>query len=396
MRLRLLTVPLLVLAAAVAAALVDPPLWTAAAIAAGGGVAVGWWLSRSALAATVRRAEGVQQVLAALPVAVLLFDDEHLRYANPEAERVFGIATPVGATPPDLGAPVLTEAVSRAGRTGETADMELERDGRQLRASASLTSSGEVALVVTDLTEIRRADAVRRDFVLNASHELKTPVASIQALADSLPLATERDPVRASSMIESLQREAARMGQLVRDLLDLVRLEERLGEDEPGEADLVELVRTQAARVADAARDHAVEVRTDIPDVARVTGSPGDVRIVVANLLDNAVAYNRRDGTVTVAVAATDEAVILEVRDTGIGISAADQERIFERFYRVDPHRSRRAGGTGLGLALVRHAVRRLGGEVELASTPGEGTAVTVRLPAAARHERDSAPATGS
>jgi signal transduction histidine kinase len=357
--------------------------WLAAGLGLVAGAGLGWWVARWASTTARRRAEGVQQVLAALPVAVLLFDDEGLAYANPEARRVVELDAAAASSPPHVDAPAVADAVNRARRTGQAIDGELERDGRQWQVSASPTACGQVGVVITDLTEVRRTDAIRRDFVLNASHELKTPVASIQALADSLRLATERDPARAASMLESLEREAARMSQLVRDLLDLVRLEERTGEEEPAEADLAELVRTQTTRVAQAAAEQGMDLRVDVPDVARVAGSPGDVRIVVANLVDNAVAYNRHGGTVTARVTRAGDDVVLEVSDTGIGISPEDQQRVFERFYRVDPHRSRRAGGTGLGLALVRHAVRRLSGELQLDSTLGQGTTLTVRLPPA-------------
>lgn len=376
----LVAVPALAAAVAAAAALAAPAVWTAALAAGAVGAGVAWWLARVAAAMDARRVARVRQVLDALPVAVLLFDGDRVGYANSEARRTLAIAPGAAA---ELGARELSDTVAQAGRTGETVEVEIERGGRHLRACASRADGGQVALVVTDHTETRRTDEIRRDFVLNASHELKTPIASMQALAESMELAMGRDPQRALQMLASLQREAVRLGRLVRDLLDLARLEERGGSDEPTEADLAAVVRSQVERVEAAARARDIDVRADAPDAARVAGRPGDVRLIVDNLLDNAVAYNREGGAVTARVSRAGDHVTLEVADTGIGIPPSAQGRVFERFYRVDAHRSRLSGGTGLGLAIVRHAVRRLGGEVALASEPGEGTTVTVRLPTA-------------
>ncbi|MDQ3710453.1 MAG: ATP-binding protein [Actinomycetota bacterium] len=325
----------------------------------------------------------VERLLEAFPTAVLLFTVDGLAYANPTARALFGL-TRAGARSPlqALGVEGLAHAVTEVRETGRTVTVEVTRDERQLLARASLAAEGEVALVVTDLTEARRVETVRRDFVTNASHELKTPVAGMQALAGSLSMAFERHPERARRMIERLQQESSRLAQLVRDLLDLARLEE----DTTGGAgmrrvDLGQLVRDQADRLAGLAADVGVTLRCDGVEAARLVGSPGDLRLIVTNLLENAIRYNRPGGKVHVSVRRSGADIVLEVADNGIGIPEADQDRIFERFYRVDKGRSRAAGGTGLGLSIVRHASQRHGGDVGVTSVLGEGSTFRVVLP---------------
>ena len=328
-------------------------------------------------------------ILERLPPAILLFGPGGLSYANVAGRSLFRLDAhelhPAGRLTPmqALGMQVLADAVERTASRGTPEEVEAPREDRIFFARTSRTTHGEVALVLTDLTEARRLDAVRRDFVTNASHELKTPVAGIQALADSLALAAERDPQRAARMIGRMQTEATRLATLVRELLDLARLEE-LGDARPtARIDLAAVARQHIERVLPAAAERSVQLRSSLADGAWVEGSPEDLRLIVDNLLQNAIRYNRPDGTVDVRVHAEAGRVVLEVRDTGIGIPEADRERVFERFYRVDMARSRAAGGTGLGLSLVRHATQRLGGSVSLSSTLGQGSTFRVDLPAA-------------
>lgn len=256
----------------------------------------------------------------------------------------------------------------------------MTRGGRILEARALPLGGHQVVLLVTDLTESRRLEATRRDFVINASHELKTPAAAMQALAESLALAVDQDPARARQMIALLHAESQLLSSLVRELLDLSRLEERAASRYVA-VDLAVIVRRQARHRAELASDRGVSVHIDSTEPATVVGVPEDLRLVVANLLNNAIGYNRPGGEVHASVAKTDGAVVVEITDTGIGIAAADLDRVFERFYRVDRARSRSVGGTGLGLPIVRHAVQRHGGAITLKSTLGEGAAFTVVLP---------------
>ncbi len=391
-------VPLLALATALlGVALPEQPLLVAVAAILVGlavGVAIATAAERQVGRATDRLAgerARIERLLDDLPLAVLLVTEEGLAYANPSARQMFDGAVALvarerqGAGDPSrridrLGVEGLAGAVAEVTETGRTVEVDLVHDGRDLRARASTTAPGEIALVCTDLTEARRVDAIRRDFVTNASHELKTPVAGMQALADSLTLAVDRDPDRARRMLDRLQTEAVRLAQLVRNLLDLARLEEATAQ-RLRRVDLAELVRSQVERTARLAEERGVVVSTALPDDATVVAVPEDVRLIVGNLVENAVLYNREGGDVHVAVSRGAGEVSLEVSDTGIGIPAADRDRVFERFYRVDKGRSRAAGGTGLGLSLVRHAAERHGGRVSLARSSPDGSTFRVVLP---------------
>jgi signal transduction histidine kinase len=315
-----------------------------------------------------------------LEPAIVLFADRGLVYANRSAQRLLGPVREGDDPETALGMKALSDAVVEAGESGRPVAIEVERDGRNLVAWAATTARGESALIISDLTDLHRVEAMRRDFVTNASHELKTPVAGIQALAESAGLALDRDPDRVREMIERLQQEAARLAGLVEELLDLSRLEEAApARTEP--VDLAELARRQAARLASTASKRRVAVTVDAAEAATVVGLPDDLRLVVINLLQNAIQYNRPGGEVKVSVRKRDGLVVMEVADTGIGIAEEDRDRIFERFYRVDRARSRAGGGTGLGLSIVRHAVQRHGGSITVDSAPDQGSTFRVSLP---------------
>lgn len=329
-----------------------------------------------------------KEVLAELPSAVMLFADGDVVYANRAALEMFDVdevdPTPVAAEPFfGIVAKPLLDAIDEALEVGRPIDVEIETDKGILAARASMLGSGEAVLVIRDVTRARRLAAVRRDFVINASHELKTPVAGIQALAESLSLALRHDPGRAERMVGRIEQEAARLARLVRDLLDLARLEEAGDDEERRHVDAVEIINAQIERVSGAALRQQITITTDLPGTSLVVAAPEDLRTIVGNLLENAVRYNRRGGSVAVTLSRTDGRVVLEIADTGEGIPPQDLERIFERFYRVDKARSRAAGGTGLGLSLVRHATQRLGGTLAVDSELGVGSTFRVELPVA-------------
>lgn len=328
-------------------------------------------------------------ILEGLPPPILLFGDDGLTYANTSARELFRLnpeqAQPsIGLTAMQVvGVGVLADAVVRTKERGIGEELEATREDHVFFARTSQTAQGEVVLVLTDLTEARRLDAVRRDFVTNASHELKTPVAGIQALADSLGMAAQRDPERAVRMIARIQVEAGRLAHLVRELLDLARVEELGDARTASRVELCGVAASQVERLRRAGGERGVTISVSLADECWVAASPEDARLIVDNLVQNAVRYNRPDGSVHVRVAVEAGRVVLEVTDTGIGISEADRERVFERFYRVDKARSRAAGGTGLGLSLVRHATQRMGGHVSLSSVLGEGSTFRVEFPEA-------------
>jgi signal transduction histidine kinase len=238
-------------------------------------------------------------------------------------------------------------------------------------------------LVLRDVTEARRVESVRRDFVANASHELKTPAASIQALAETIAAAAESDLPAVPRFADQLEREAARMTGMVADLLDLSRLEGEPGER--SEVRLDHLVREEAERQRGRAEELGLTFTVEVPAGIRVSGSSRELSLLVRNLVENAVQYSRPGGTVEVTLSATNGEAKLEVRDTGVGIPSRDISRVFERFYRVDRARSRDTGGTGLGLSIVKHVAESHRGTVDVESTLGEGTAFTVRLPRTGR-----------
>jgi signal transduction histidine kinase len=321
----------------------------------------------------------MSSVLSSMEEGVLLVDaDGRTRYANASLE------THLGTVPGTLEALLplgLQEAVREAAREGATAVAEVETGwGRWLRGSAKpVGDGGSILLVVRDITEARRLDSVRRDFVTNASHELKTPVASIQAAAETIKTAAHEDPSVVPRFADRLEIEAFRLSRIVSDLLDLSRLES--GADLDEEIALGTILRDEAERFERAASEAGVSLQMRIEDVPPVRGSARDLSLLVRNLVDNAIRYTRPSGRIDVALCADPEGVVVIVTDTGLGIPSRDLPRIFERFYRIDRARSRETGGTGLGLSIVKHVVENHGGTVSVRSELGRGTTFEVRLP---------------
>jgi two-component system phosphate regulon sensor histidine kinase PhoR len=319
-------------------------------------------------------------ILAGLEDGVLLATgDGDVVFVNPAVERLLG-GRPERV--PDLFPPALRDAVERAAAEDEPVPVEvsLDRPPRSVRATATSLEGGDlVLLVLRDTTEPNRVDRVRRDFVVNASHELKTPAAAIQATAETLRMAAADDPEAVPRMAETLEREAFRLSRVVEDLLDLSRLE--AGPLEPRRVDLAEVVREEAERHLPEAAERGIAFAVDAPGPAEVQGSASDLSLLVGNLIDNALRYTRPGGSVDVTLTAEDGERVLRVRDTGIGIPTRDLPRVFERFYRVDRARSRETGGTGLGLSIVKHVAETHGGSVDVTSELGVGSEFVVRIP---------------
>lgn len=313
--------------------------------------------------------------------ALLFSADSRMLSANDAARALLGI--PIDAqgltVVQAVGSAALADGVREARLAERPVTLDVEHGDHDLRAVVSRVGD-EMLLIIADRTRELRVEEVRRNFVVNASHELKTPVTSIQTLAEALQVTLASDPERAGTLANRLSGEAERLARLVRDLLDLRRLEER-GPLERAPVDLAELVRRTVADQISRADAREVELVVDAPERAMVAGVPGDLEVIVKNLVGNAVQYNRTGGSVDVTIEPRDGQQIIQVRDTGIGIPQQDLVRIFERFYRVDTARSRETGGTGLGLSIVRHAVERHGGSINVKSLLGEGTTFTVSLP---------------
>jgi signal transduction histidine kinase len=320
-------------------------------------------------------------ILWSMEEGVLLFGpDGGTRLANAAAERH------LGARPGTIDALLpfgLQQLVRRAAeaREGLVTEVETGAPARVLRGSAVPTEDGSVVLVIRDVTETRRLDQVRRDFVANASHELKTPAASIQAAAETIRTAALEDPSVIPRFAAQLERESGRLSRIVSDLLDLSRLESGSELDE--EVALDAIVRDEGERFDESASEAGVGLTISAVRVPRVRGSGRDLALLVRNLVDNAIRYTKPGGRVDVALGVQDGQVVLTVDDNGLGIPARDLPRIFERFYRVDRARSRETGGTGLGLSIVRHVVENHGGRVDVSSELGRGTRFEVHLPAA-------------
>jgi two-component system sensor histidine kinase SenX3 len=251
---------------------------------------------------------------------------------------------------------------------------------------ASSLGDGNVVVEASDVTEAHRVDRVRRDFVANVSHELKTPVGALQLLAEALLEATDdesaSDPAAARRFAERIQRESTRLGRLVSELLELSRLQgaEPLPQPQPVGVDRI------LAEVIDRTRTpaSAKEIELLIAGVRELTvyGSESQLVTAVTNLVENAIAYSPGGTRVTITTRIVADGVEISVVDQGIGIEPRDLDRIFERFYRADKARSRATGGTGLGLAIVKHIATNHAGRVDVASTVGVGSTFTLRLPA--------------
>jgi len=326
------------------------------------------------------RVRAREEILSTIGDGIVLFaPGGRVVYANPAARALLGrrFASAGEVTPESLRDAVEQAGVSENGPV----QCEFETGGRIIEASALHAGGGAVVTVARDRTVERQVERVRRDFVANASHELKTPVASIQALAETLRHSAADDPVAQERFLVKLEQEAVRLSRLVGDLLDLSRLEG--GPSESGTVDLARVLTDEAGRLRPRAEGAAIRMVVDAPAPMPVRGSESDLGLMIHNLLDNAIRYSPDGGEVRAALAAAGDAVELRITDTGLGIPARDLDRIFERFYRVDPARSRGTGGTGLGLAIVRHVVHSHDGQVEVRSVLGAGSTFIVRLPLA-------------
>lgn len=337
---------------------------------------------RARAAAVARVPEGVSQVLGAMDDAALVLDSSLTIAATAPAAAVYGLE--VGEVLTDEQLRTLVRLARRSG-VQETGQVRLRRPGvgaetRVVTARASMLGPSYCLLMLHDITEQLRVEQMRRDFVANTSHELKTPVSAVSLLAEAIAAAAD-DPDQVRSFTARLAFEAERLARLTSRIMDLSRVQ---AADELAEAVPVAIDEVVAASV----EEHLVEAAA--ADVELLRGGQRDTWVVgdaqtlteaVSNLIANAIAYSPTGSHVGVGVRAVDGIVEIAVTDQGVGIAEADQQRIFERFYRADQARSRRTGGTGLGLAIVKHAVQRHDGEVRVWSQPGRGSTFTIRIP---------------
>ncbi|MFL5795800.1 MAG: sensor histidine kinase [Actinomycetota bacterium] len=331
------------------------------------------------------------QIVDALDDGVLLLDGAgRLLVANPAARSWFGLPDDLRPGLPAqrvLGVPQVSTlaeqaAEARAPVVGNLTVVFPEPRTLTMRAFplADRGPTGRIVVTLTDITQRRRLEVLRRDFVANASHELRTPVAAVRALAETLLTALPDDPEAGRQFAERIAREAERLDVLARDLLDLSRVERGTLDVEP--VDLVGLAKEVVGGYEDLATERRVRLRSELQQVS-MRGDRAQLGLLLSNLLDNALRHTPAKGTVCVRLDAAESRALLQVADTGEGIPARELPRVFERFYRVDKARARQTGGTGLGLAIVRHVAEAHGGTVRVDSELGRGSTFTVALPVA-------------
>ena len=248
------------------------------------------------------------------------------------------------------------------------------------RFSRPQAEAGTV-LLLEDVTEMRRLESIRRDFVANVSHELRTPVSVIRANAETLLGGAKHDPVMRDRLVDGLHRNSERLALILTDLLDLSRLDAGQYRFELAEVPLAEVGAAAAGAIEVKAKEHDITIHLELDEVVPVRADRKALEQVLVNLIENAVKYTPRGGNVWIGAAAHGEQIRISVSDDGPGIASAHRTRIFERFYRVDAGRSREAGGTGLGLSIVKHLIESMGGQVGVEANEPAGSRFWIDLP---------------
>jgi two-component system, OmpR family, phosphate regulon sensor histidine kinase PhoR len=337
----------------------------------------------AAVAAVVRRPRSklAESALAQMDAGVIVVNDLGTPVLmNRVAGELLGLDHK--KLPPTLSNDAVSAVVRRA-FAGESSVSETLDLGppilRGLAVQATRLDEG-VVVVLEDRTEELTSQRLRKQFVSNASHELKSPVAGIQSLAEAIRSAAHDDPATTSRFATKLVQESQRLSRLISELLDLSKL------DEPGaislhSIDLSEVARREVDEVASGARDKGVALTSQIEDRVETYGDTQQIGQMIRNLLENALRYTPRGGNIVLSLDRDGEHIKIEVSDDGIGIPLKHQGRVFERFFRVDEGRDRDSGGTGLGLAIVKHVAELHGGFVALQSQVEEGSTFTITLP---------------
>ncbi|KUP95420.1 sensor histidine kinase [Thermobifida cellulosilytica] len=326
---------------------------------------------------------GVAEVLSALPSSAVVLDSTDRVLRASSAARAYRLVSGNELVIGELLA--LARQVRRDGVIRETEiEVAVRRFGPDSTSFAvrvaPLGGTGLILVLAEDQTERRRVEAVRRDFVANISHELKTPVGALSLLAETISDASD-DPEAVRRFASRMKHEADRLTSLIQDLITLSRIQGAEPLSEPVEVSVDTVVEESLDAVRTAADTKRIELVSGGVRGLTVMGDEGLLITALRNLVTNAVAYSPENTRVAVTVQTSDDMVEIVVADQGIGIPPQDLERIFERFYRVDAARSRATGGTGLGLAIVKHVMTLHRGEVTVWSKEGEGSTFTLRLP---------------
>jgi two-component system sensor histidine kinase SenX3 len=273
-------------------------------------------------------------------------------------------------------------------RTGEKqeASFELPRgpigEGkREIQVSVSMLSeNGLVLIIIDDEGEKQRIDAVRRDFITNISHELKTPITALSLNSDAL-LEVKNEPDQVVRFADRIKQQAGRLNDLVQEIINLSKLQDADPLDVARNVNILDVVKEAINQCETNAEARKISINLEKEDAAVVLGNRDQLVMAVHNLIENAINYSSQGTNVTIVVEVNEEIVEITVKDQGIGIAQSEIDRIFERFYRVDPARSRATGGTGLGLSIVKHVAQNHGGEIKVWSAPGVGSTFSLRLP---------------
>jgi signal transduction histidine kinase len=321
------------------------------------------------------------------PNGLLLLDPQgRIRRMNPAARRMLPIrGEPRGLAPIEcIPLPALQEVVDDVLQSRAPSERGVQVDGVDLLVRAiPLAEDSGVMAIVLDVSSVRAAERARRDFVANVSHELRTPVTAILGWSEALAADRETLPESARPMVAAIDRNARRLGRLIEDVLALSRLEARRADLPLRTMVLSPLVEEVLLRHASIAASQGVVLDAEVPDAMAAMVDAAAFEHALGNLVDNALKHTPSGGGVRVYARVEDDLVRIDVVDTGVGIAEVHHARIFERFYRVDTGRDRAVGGTGLGLALVKHLCHAMHADVSVASAPGEGSTFTIRLRAA-------------
>jgi len=337
----------------------------------------------------------IESFIDAVPMPLITIGaDERIEAINAPAAALFGRVGQGRHYSLQLRQPTVAQLIENAlglSLAGQARIRRVEGEGEQIFQVKATPLAGRVVLAFEDLSQTEAANQIRRDFVANVSHELKTPLTALTGFIETLRGPAKDDPGARDRFLGIMDRETARMNRLVNDLLSLSRVEAVARQRPSGEVDVVRLLTSATNALRQIAAEAHVEIVTDLPEgLPMVPGDADQLTQVFTNLIENALKYGASGGRVEVRVTRVEKVPALraaalrcDVRDFGEGIDPLHIPRLTERFYRIDSHRSREMGGTGLGLAIAKHIVARHRGRLQIESAPGEGSCFSVYLPLA-------------
>ena len=322
---------------------------------------------------------GAETVLSVLSSSAVIVD------ASDRVLQASAPAVAMGLVRDDRLPESIMDLVHQVRRDGQIREADLPvgggRRNTHIHARVAPLTSRLIVVLVDDRTEAQRVDTIRRDFVANVSHELKTPIGAIQLLAEAVGEAKD-DPEAVVRFSSRMQDESERLTRLVQQIIDLSRLQNDTASDDPTVVKVAELIAEAAEHSQTEAERKKIDIAVTLETDLYVRGDRAQLHAAVSNLVENAVRYSSDHSKVSVSAVEDNDVIRISVADRGIGISTEELDRIFERFYRVDPARARNTGGTGLGLSIVKHVAASHGGTVEVWSEPGSGSTFTLVLPA--------------